>query len=399
MKHDLKKKELLELFFVFAALIALYFLILRWWQFKQMVSQILHILQPIIFGLVFAYLLRSPVNFLEQKILDHRKSQTLRLLNSVLIVYSAVGVCIYLMIQLMWPELQENVTNMLVALPDQIAYITQRIETILADENQMAGIMGRALEFAYQKLQSWLQYDLWNSINMAVSVVTSGVIDMVALIFNLIIGIIVSVYVLMERKHFSLQGRKLAYAFLPEDHAKLLLDTVKETDRIFSGFIIGKIIDSLIIGVLCFLSLTFLKMPYTVLVSIIVGVTNVIPFFGPYLGAIPSAFLIFLADWRQGFVFVIFVILLQQLDGNVIGPKILGESTGLASFWVVFAILLAGGLFGITGMIVGVPTFATIYYIIKKYVHYRLKKNGALVYVTDPESQNQSQNQEERNEK
>lgn len=387
MKWNEKRAERVGWFLVGAALILLYFTILRWWQFKEMLAEVGRILQPIIFGMIFAYLLRAPVNFLEQKILNHRTSQTVRLLNSVLIVYSLVAVCFYVMGRLVWPELQENVTNVLSALPNQIDYIMGKVEQLLKDESQISGLMGRALEYSYEKVEFWIKNELWDYVNVILSVVTSGVIGTVSSIFNVIIGIIVSIYVLMERKHFASQGKKLAYAFLKPEQARVLLDTVKKMDEIFSGFIIGKIIDSIIIGLLCFICLTFLKMPYTVLVSIIVGVTNVIPFFGPYLGAIPSAFLIFLSDWRQGLVFIVFILLLQQLDGNVIGPKILGESTGLASFWVVFAILLAGGLFGVAGMIVGVPTFATLYYVVKLLVNARLEKNGTLQYVVREEKE------------
>ena len=154
----------------------------------------------------------------------------------------------------------------------------------------------------------------------------------------------------------------------------MVLHITRKSNEIFGGFIIGKIIDSAIIGVLCFIGITILDMPYILLVSVIVGVTNVIPFFGPYIGAIPSTILIALADPLKGLYFLIFIIALQQLDGNVIGPKILGNSTGLSAFWVVFSILLGGGLFGFIGMIIGVPTFAVIYYIVKMVVEEKLKK-------------------------
>lgn len=154
----------------------------------------------------------------------------------------------------------------------------------------------------------------------------------------------------------------------------MILHLTIKSNEIFGGFIIGKIIDSAIIGVLCFIGLTLMDMPYTLLVSVIVGVTNVIPFFGPYIGAIPSATLILLTDPRMGIYFIIFIIALQQFDGNVLGPKILGNSTGLSAFWVVFSILIAGGLFGVPGMILGVPTFAVVYYIVDMLIAHKLEK-------------------------
>ena len=172
------------------------------------------------------------------------------------------------------------------------------------------------------------------------------------------------------------QCRKIVYAFNTPRRANIILHIASKTNKTFSGFIIGKIIDSAIIGVLCFIGLTILKMPYTLLVSVIVGVTNVIPVFGPYIGAIPSTILILLVDPMKGLYFVIFIFLLQQLDGNVIGPMILGDSTGLSAFWVMFAILIGGGLFGLGGMIVGVPTFAVIYYIIKMLIQQKLEQKN-----------------------
>ena len=194
--------------------------------------------------------------------------------------------------------------------------------------------------------------------------------------FNFIIGIVISIYVLLGKETFIAQAKKLVYAVFPADRGNVIVATVRKANDIFGGFIIGKILDSVIIGILCFIGLSILQMPYTLLVSVIVGVTNVIPFFGPYIGAIPSAILIMLANPIQGLYFIIFILVLQQVDGNIIGPKILGDSTGLNSFWVVFAILVGGGLFGVAGMIFGVPLFATIYYITRKLTAWVLRKKG-----------------------
>ena len=190
------------------------------------------------------------------------------------------------------------------------------------------------------------------------------------------IGVIVSVYVLFSKEKFVSQTKKTVYAVFSTRNANAILHLTRKSNEIFGGFIIGKIIDSAIIGVLCFIGISILRMPYVMLVSVIVGVTNVIPFFGPYIGAIPSAVLIMLADPLKGVYFVIFIFLLQQLDGNFIGPKILGNSTGLSAFWVIFSILLGGGLFGFPGMLMGVPTFAVIYYIVQTIVNRRLENKN-----------------------
>lgn len=220
----------------------------------------------------------------------------------------------------------------------------------------------------------WVQNDLLKHTNDLMTSLTEGVIGVVNGLIDILIGFIVAIYLLFGKEKFMGQCRKIVYAFNPPRRANIILHIASKTNKTFNGFIIGKIIDSAIIGVLCFIGLSILKMPYTLLVTVIVGVTNVIPVFGPYIGAIPSAILILLVDPMKGLYFIIFIFLLQQLDGNVIGPMILGDSTGLSAFWVMFAILIGGGLFGLPGMIVGVPTFAVIYYIIKMLIQQKLEQ-------------------------
>lgn len=371
----------LWMFFVIAAAITLYFIILRWKEIRAFLGAVGGILQPILFGLSFAYLLRTPTNFFERKIRQATGRETLARGASLVVVYLLSAAFFYILGSMIWPELRNNVTNLITSLPDQLGYVSDQVQQKMTEHGQIASVIETATAQLEAKLEHWLNDGMWQTINVAMSVVTSGVVDVVNVLLNLIIGIIVSVYVLTERRHFARQGKKLIYACFRPKEAKIVLHTIEESDRIFSGFITGKLLDSLIIGLLCFASLSVMGMPYTVLVSVIVGVTNVIPFFGPYIGAIPSAILILLASPKQGLIFIVFILILQQLDGNVIGPKILGESTGLSAFWVIFAILLAGGLFGIVGMIIGVPAFGVIYYIVKTFVNYRLHKNGSMRYI------------------
>ena len=205
---------------------------------------------------------------------------------------------------------------------------------------------------------------------------TSGIFAVLRVTMNLVIGFIVAAYVLAEKEHFFGQGRKIVFALFSEKAGKSIIEKSRKCNEIFGGFVIGKIIDSLIIGVLTFILLSIFNMPYTMLVSIIVCVTNVIPFFGPFIGAIPSFFLILLIDPIKALWFLLIIFLIQQLDGNIIGPKILGNSTGLSAFWVMFAILIAGGLFGFAGMLFGVPVFAIIYYLLSEWIRGKLKKKN-----------------------
>ena len=261
---------------------------------------------------------------------------------------------------------------MVQTLPGQISDMVTKIISIQKDTSP-AGVMARnLLEKGSDALQNWIKQDLLTKVNEVMSNLTVGIINFVSEILNFLIGLIVSVYILFSKETFSAQSKKIVYAVFRTDHANMILHLTKKSNEIFGGFIIGKIIDSMIIGVLCFFGLTILKIPYILLISVIVGVTNVIPFFGPFLGAIPSFFLILLVDPIQSLYFLLFVLALQQLDGNVIGPKILGESTGLSSLWVIIAILVGGSFFGVAGMFFGVPVCACLYSLVAFLVDRRL---------------------------
>ena len=278
------------------------------------------------------------------------------------------------LLNMMIPELYGSIRDMIFNVPSQMNRFIHEFSKMHSSDSTVGKMLESIVEEASDFVQNWMKTDLMEKVNLWMTQLTVGMIQMVREVFNFIIGIIVSIYVLFSKEKFQKQTKKLIYAVFRPGQANMILQIGGKSNEIFGGFIIGKIIDSLIIGVICFIGLSILNMPYTMLVSVIVGVTNVIPFFGPYIGAIPSAILILLADPLKGLYFIIFVIALQQFDGNVLGPKILGNSTGLSSFWVVFSILIAGGLFGIPGMLFGVPTFAVIYYIVNMLVNSILKK-------------------------
>jgi predicted PurR-regulated permease PerM len=224
-------------------------------------------------------------------------------------------------------------------------------------------------------LMSWLQTTVLPGLGSLLSNVGTGVKYVLTGVYNLVIGIIVSVYILSDSETFAANAKRLLYSTLTPEAAKHFLDGLEFTDRTFVGFLNGKLLDSAIIGLICYIVCVILKMPYALLVSVMVGVTNIIPFFGPLIGAIPSAIIILMVDPSKCLIFVIFVILLQQLDGNIIGPKILGSSVGINGFWVMFSIILGAGLFGFWGMLLGVPVFVVIYTIINKSIERKLRRN------------------------
>ena len=234
------------------------------------------------------------------------------------------------------------------------------------------GIYNQAME----KLISWTQStaDLIPNIERVVTGLYTGVINVIAWLKNVLIGVIVMLYLLNMKELLCAQAKKIVYGVFPVTVANNVIERFRFIHQIFGGFIIGKLIDSLIIGILTFMVMSFLQMPYTLLISVIIGVTNVIPFFGPFIGAIPSALLLLLVSPKQCIWFLVMILVIQQFDGNILGPKILGNTTGLSSFWVLFSILFFGGLLGPLGMIIGVPLFAVIYRLVADFIEGNLKR-------------------------
>ena len=372
----------LTAFIVIVACISVFFLIYRYTGLTELWNKLLSILQPITIGLIIAYLVNPIVKFeekyllplLKKKIKNPKRAEKLSRGASILGGLVFVGLIIGVLLQMVIPELYRSIEKMIVDLPKQVNSFMDWAESYIDEDSKIAKYLEQGLQQGIAFFEDWAKTEFLPQTKNIITSLTTGVISVVKVLFNVVIGIIISVYVLMSKETFVGQSKKLVYALFPAKQANVIVHTVHKSNKIFGGFISGKILDSLIIGIICFIGLSILKMPYTLLVSVIVGVTNIIPFFGPYLGAVPSAILIALSSPLYGLYFVIFILVLQQIDGNIIGPKILGDSTGLTSFWVVFAILAGGGLFGVPGMIMGVPVFAVIYYIIRNMINHVLER-------------------------
>ena len=364
--------------------ISFFFLIYRYQGVSRNVGAMFSILQPVTIGLVLAYLISPIVNFEERHLLplalDKMKSEkkARKTVRAVSIITALVfaGVIIGVLLQMVIPELYRSINGMIDTMPKQVSNFMDWITAYVNEDSEIAGYLEMALTKGTEFFENWAKTDFLPQTRNLIAGLTSGVIIAVRLLFHVIIGIILSIYILMSKEALIGQSKQIVYALFSGKRANRIIRTVHKSNEIFGGFISGKILDSAIIGILCFLCLYVMKMPYVVLVSVIVGVTNVIPFFGPYLGAVPSAILIMLANPIKGLYFIIFILVLQQVDGNIIGPKILGDSTGLSSFWVVFAILVGGGLFGVPGMIIGVPLLAVIFYIIRNALDHVMEKKG-----------------------
>jgi len=377
-------KQGMTIFVVVAACIVCYFAILRFDYISNLVGIIVELLRPIIYGVAIAYLLNPIVKTTEKYTVPFLKKY-IKKENAVFKICRTIGIFTALaimiavvsaLLNMVVPELIKSIMDLVNNLPGQVSKWIDWVEQLQEGDTFVNKTARTALLQGSAALEKWVQTDFIGSVDVLMTEVTSGVISVVNGVLDIIIGIIVSIYALYSKEQFLGQSRKIIYALSSPKRANLILHILRRSNDIFGGFIIGKIIDSAIIGVLCFLGVSLLNMPYALLVSVFVGVTNIIPYFGPFIGAIPSAILIMIVDPLKGLYFVIFILLLQQLDGNIIGPTILGDSTGLSAFWVLFAILLFGGLFGVVGMIIGVPTFAVFYYIIEMFISHKLKSRN-----------------------
>ncbi len=342
------------------------------------------ILAPVLYGFALAYLLTPLVNWFETIFFryDRKTGGKMKPLGkwlraaSILLSWLVVAAMLYAFMSVLLPELYKSVLQLAANAEGYYWTIVAWVQGLLEDNPDFAQKAAEVINAYYQDALTWLSDRLVPQIQVAVQAVTGGVVGVLVFLKNLLIGVIISVYLLATKETFAATGCKLSYTFLPEERAALLIRGVKATNRIFSGFVRGKLLDSLIIGILCFFFSSLFAFPYAPLVSLVVGVTNVIPFFGPFLGAIPSAFLILLDSPIKCLYFILFIFALQQFDGNILGPKILGDSTGLSSFWVIVAILVGGGVGGVLGMFLGVPVFACIYTGVRTYSAYRLKRRG-----------------------
>lgn len=370
-------------------------------------NQINQVLRPIYYGMVLTFLL-LPVHrffyqiFVKSVLLEKLKIRK-RASNGLAIALSLlIAILInYLLLAMLLPQLYESITALFLSIPSDFNLGTpQWLQDFF---NKNPNVYNTVAPYYYpiidainlwvrtevmprlasiEEIMGWAQDLILPYLSSMVSGVSQVVFATVIFAKDILIALIVSVYLLARKSTFSAQGKKLCYAFLPNKWADFLLDELRNAYRILSGFINGKLIDSLIIGLICFIGATLLKFPYAPLIATIIGVTNIIPFFGPFIGAVPCGFLILITNPIQTIYFALFILALQQFDGNILGPKILGESTGLASFWVLFAILFFGGIFGFAGMLFGVPVFATFYSMLSRFVRYQLSKKNMPLETT-----------------
>lgn len=372
------------LFLVVVFGLLFYYLVFNNKELGEVGKKLINVFTPVIIGVFIAYILNPIMVKIENHIINpffnkvnkgnkKVKKSTKRGI-SVLLSMIVFILFMYLMVIMVVPQVINSIETIIERFPSYFVKINRWANELLDNNPVILELFDQYTE----NVQQWFMDSLVPKIQQGITDLSGniigGVFSVISALLNTIIGIIISVYLLMNKEVYCAQAKKIAYALLREERANNLINNTRFANKMFGGFLSGKILDSLIIGLLCFIVMTLFQIPYPLLISVIIGVTNIIPFFGPFIGAIPSAIIILMMSPIKCLTFIIMVLLLQQIDGNIIGPKILGDSTGLSSFWVIFAITLFGGYFGVFGMFIGVPLFAVIYAAIKTFINQRLEK-------------------------
>lgn len=395
MKRLLENKHARLMFMIFivgALLIIFNQIVGNYESFSEGVGTIKTIISPFIYGFVMAYLLSPIYNATVRglyKLLGKYFKNKQRLFSFCKLVASVVAVVCLIgavagLIALIVPQVIESLTGILKSLPQRLTQLSALFNDITSkmDNKRLAMKMSEIYAQVQTNLIELAQTKLLPGMGTLVGQVSTQVLLTLKTMMNVMIGVMACVYMLNSKERFQGQFKKVILATLPKEKAEAVFDFAKFTNRTFGGFINGKIIDSIIIGIICFILMKIFGFPYPILISAIIGITNVIPFFGPFIGAIPAAIIILLVSPMYSLYFLILIFILQQVDGNIIGPAILGNTTGIASFWVLFSIVIGGGLFGFIGMVLGVPVFAIIYYYFSRSINKRLEAKG-LEFRTD----------------
>lgn len=345
------------------------------------------LVMPILFGLIIAYVLTPIMNHIESRILvpcanrfrikkNKARRRSIRA-TSIILTSCFVFAIVYAVFAMLISQIVPSIRNIIMNYDAYITNLSNWFYGLLENKPSLEEYAKNILAQYSAELEVWLNETVWLKASELLKSFSLGLFNTIGVLWDFIIGYCIAIYLLAGKETFTGQAKKVIYAIFERETANTVVRNLRFTHNTFIGFLSGKVLDSIIIGILCLLGTSFLETPYAALVSMVIGVTNVIPFFGPFIGAIPCSILIFVVDPMHPLnclYFVIFILLLQQFDGNVLGPKILGDSTGLTGFWVIFSITLFGGIFGVLGMVVGVPVFAVVYAGIKSLVHTSLKK-------------------------
>lgn len=387
MKFKFEKKYLywgLTAFLVIAASILFYYVLFHRSSLSNGFATFVGISMPIIDGFVLAYLITPVLNKIEKCIIKPlykkanvpmtaKNKRRMRGL-SILVTVVLILIILYEFFGLIIPEVIRSIQSIIFQFPIYVNNLSTWALGLMKNNPDLEEVVNGLIAQYSSKLLDYLNTNLLPHINDLLKTLSLSVIGVFRALWNFVIGFIISIYVLGSKEKFAGQAKKIAYALFDRKAGNEIITNFRFIHSTFIGFIGGKIVDSIIIGIICFICTSIIGTPYAILVSVIVGVTNVIPFFGPWIGGVPSALLVLMVDPIQALYFIILILIIQQFDGNILGPKILGDSTGLSGFWVIFAITIFGGLFGVLGMVVGVPIFAVFYAGVRAVINRMLRK-------------------------
>lgn len=363
---------------VIALGILFYFTILRFDNIIKIIGKILYIFRPLLYGIIIAFILTQSFNFFNRKfikLLSKRSKDTIKVKKESKIISISISILILLLI-LFWifylliPKLLISVVGIVEMLPDSIVKVESWLENILKGNPAIENIILTMINDSSKSILSYLSEGILPKMENIVTTVTVGLNGMYEFLRDFTIGIVFSVYLLINKNKYVSEMKKFIYTFLGIKKGNSLLQGARYSYNIFNGFIKGKLLTSVALGIVCYIAMILFKMPYAALISLIVAITNIIPFFGPIIGWVPGVILLLLINPIQALYFTIIIIVLQQIEGNILSPKIVGDSIGLSGFWVLFSIMIFGGIFGLVGMIIGVPIFAIFYH----FASYQLKK-------------------------
>lgn len=371
---------------VIAAAIGMITLVWRFEVIAAALSTMINILFPFLLGCVIAFVLTPIVTKIE-RFLQHRVfnkshpkfSRFAGILVAYTVMILAIGAFMYLLVPQLIQSLQSVTSYISTYWRNHAAEIGVLIEKFAEATGQESPQLMTEVQSAFSKMIT----EVLSYSNILISNVLSISVTVSNFVVQIFVALCAGIYLLLEKEHFASQAKKILCAFMPTNMAMLLVKWTRKCHGIFAGFINGKIVDSIIIGILCYIAMYFLKIDYALLISVVVGITNVLPFFGPFIGAIPSIIILLLISPWQALKFGIMVLVLQQVDGNIIGPRVLGDSLGLSPFWIMLSIIVGSGLFGFAGILLGVPVFAMIYAIVQTVVEYRLAQRGLPVDTKD----------------
>lgn len=372
-------------FLVLATCILFYYALQNLPNIMRLIENLIRPLKPIIYGLVIAYLLNPVVKRIENMLvklqvnkLKFPESRAQTIGRSLGIVGALLLLFLFLALlsNMLIPELYKTIQDLVETIPPKISEWIQKLRDLQVSDSTIGRIFQSVITEGAKSVQGWMETDMLGKVNSVMGSLTASLIGMISNMFDIFVGLVISIYLLFGRVRFLTQMKKTLYALLSPTKANLVLHLSRKGNEIFGGFILGNVIDSAIIGVICFVLMKILKLDYALLISVVVAVTNIIPFFGPFIGGIPSALLLLMVDPIQCLKFIILIFILQQIEGNLIKPRVLGNAVGISSFWIIFAILFFGGIWGFVGMIIGVPIVALLYYIAQLFINQKLEKKN-----------------------